>query len=71
MIRQYLKIKDAAEYVGVTPLTLRNWDRKGKLAAYRHPANNYRLYLLGDLEKFIKRIEGVKPRKLDVIMLED
>ena len=68
---RYLTIRDAAKYVGVTPLTLRNWDKRGQLAAYRHPVNNYRLYRMEELEKFIKSIEGHRPKKLRVIMLDD
>jgi len=68
---RYLTIRDAARYVGVTPLTLRNWDKRGMLAAYRHPVNNYRLYRMDELEKFIKSIEGRRPKKLRVIMLDD
>lgn len=71
MPRHYLTIKQAADFIGVTALTLRNWDKKGKLAAYRHPVNDYRLYRMADLEKFIKSISGRRPRKLNVIMLED
>lgn len=71
MTRHYLTIKEAADFIGVTTLTLRNWDKKGKLAAYRHPANSYRLYRMADLEKFVKSITGRRPRKLNIIMLED
>jgi len=39
----YLRIKEAAEYLGVSPNTLRNWGRSGKLAERRHPINDYRL----------------------------
>ncbi|MEK7090092.1 MAG: MerR family DNA-binding transcriptional regulator [Patescibacteria group bacterium] len=68
---RYLTIRDAAKYVGVTPLTLRNWDKRGMLAAFRHPVNNYRLYRMDELEKFVKSIEGRRPKKLRVIMLDD
>lgn len=43
--------------LGVTPLTVRNWDAKGKLAAYRNPINNYRLYKVEDVEVLMKGIE--------------
>ncbi|MEK7077243.1 MAG: helix-turn-helix domain-containing protein [Patescibacteria group bacterium] len=67
---RYLTIKEAAKYLNVSPLTLRNWDRKGKLAATRHPINGYRLYTMGDLERFEKSFEKNRPRKLKII-LED
>ncbi len=53
----YFSIKEAAEILGVTPLTLRNWDRSGKFPAQRHPMNNYRVYKMSALEKVIDDIE--------------
>ncbi|MEK7175902.1 MAG: MerR family DNA-binding transcriptional regulator [Patescibacteria group bacterium] len=54
----YFSIKEAAGILGVSPLTLRNWDRSGKFHAQRHPMNNYRVYKLSSLEKIIEDIEG-------------
>jgi len=54
----YFSIKEAAEIMGVSPLTLRNWDRSGKFPAQRHPMNNYRVYKLSSLEEVINDIEG-------------
>lgn len=56
--RKYLKVKEVADLLGVTPLTLRNWDKSGKLKAHRHPLNNYRIYKPGDIELFLRRIES-------------
>ena len=56
----YLRIKEAAEYLGVSPNTLRNWGRDGKITEHRHPMNNYRLYRKGDLSRLL-RLTG-KPR---------
>lgn len=56
-IYDYLKIKDAATLVGVSPGTLRNWEREGKLKAHRNPNNGYRLYRREDLELLLKEIE--------------
>jgi MerR family copper efflux transcriptional regulator len=58
MNNQYITIKQAAVILGVTPLTLRNWDKNGKLKASRHPMNNYRVYKIEDLEEVIKEIES-------------
>lgn len=49
-------IKQASKMLGVTPLTLRNWDNKGKLKALRHPLNNYRVYKREDIEKLLEEI---------------
>ena len=48
--------------LGVTPLTLRNWDKGGKFSALRHPMNNYRVYRREDIEKLISEIQvNTKP----------
>ena len=47
---EYFTVGDAAKYLGVSAATLRNWDKAGKLTAYRHPMNNYRLYKKKELE---------------------
>ncbi len=54
---RYLQIKDAAEYLGVCPNTLRNWETVGKIPVRRHPVNNYRLYVRSDLDKLLKMAE--------------
>ncbi|KKT82546.1 MAG: hypothetical protein A3B99_00695 [Candidatus Yanofskybacteria bacterium RIFCSPHIGHO2_02_FULL_44_12b] len=75
MPKKFLTVKEVSELMGVTPLTVRNWDQKGKLVAYRHPANNYRLYKTEDIEGLMRNIEqsktsrrqsGVKKLKVEV-----
>lgn len=56
--KRYLKIKEVAQILGITPLTLRNWDKSGKLKAYRNPINNYRVYKPEDIELFLRKIES-------------
>ena len=53
MGNKLISIKKASEMLGVTPLTLRNWDKNGKLKAMRHPLNNYRVYKVEDIERLI------------------
>ncbi|GAI00366.1 unnamed protein product [marine sediment metagenome] len=60
MTKKYLTIKEVAKLLGVTPLTLRNWDKTGKLKAYRNPINNYRVYKPEEIELFFRRIEENK-----------
>jgi MerR family transcriptional regulator, copper efflux regulator len=55
-LQDYLTIKEAAAFLGVSPNTLRNWERSGKLIAYRHPMNGYRLYRQADLERVLQAI---------------
>lgn len=50
---EYLRIKEAAEYLGVSPNTLRNWGRDGRVIEHRHPVNNYRLYKKDDLTRLL------------------
>ena len=79
--KDYLTIKEAAEFLGVTPLTLRNWDKNGKFLAGRHPINNYRLYRKKDLEMLLEQMESgdthrikiskPKIKKLKVKLIED
>lgn len=57
MAKLYITVKQASEILSVTPLTLRNWDKNGKLKAHRHPMNNYRVYKIDDLQKIINEIE--------------
>lgn len=54
---QYITIKKAARLLHVTPLTLRNWDKRGILKPYRHPVNNYRIYRLDQIEMFLRKID--------------
>lgn len=60
MPKQFLNVKQVAKILGVTPLTVRNWDKKGKLQAYRNPINNYRVYKIDDVEKLLEVIENSK-----------
>jgi len=55
--KNLITIKEAAALFGVTPLTLRNWDKKGKLKALRHPLNNYRVYKKSDIEALMQSME--------------
>ena len=62
-------VKQASKILGVTPLTLRNWDNSGKFPASRHPINNYRVYKIADIEKLLTDIEaskGTRPTKEQV-----
>jgi excisionase family DNA binding protein len=54
---EYIRIKEAAEFLGVSQNTLRNWGRSGKIAEHRDPANGYRLYRKMDLEAMLEEIE--------------
>jgi len=68
MPKKFLTVKEVARLLGVTPLTVRNWDQRGRLIAYRNPVNNYRLYKIEDVEVLLRQIEQSKQksRKLKI-----
>jgi DNA (cytosine-5)-methyltransferase 1 len=53
-LKYYLLIKEAAQFLGVSAGTLRNWERVGKIPTHRHPLNGYRLYRTADLRALLK-----------------
>src|SRR4051812_642679 len=52
----YLTVGEAAAALGVSPWTLRNWDRAGKLRTLRHPKNGYRIYRREDLDAVLRPV---------------
>lgn len=59
MMRQagFLRVKEAAQILGVSPNTVRAWGADGKIPEYRHPANSYRLYKQDELERILHDLE--------------
>ncbi len=70
MPKKFLTVNEVARILGVTPLTIRNWDKKGALVAYRNPINNYRMYRIEDIEVLMRKIDQSKGKtsklKMDV-----
>lgn len=60
-LSDYLRISEAADYLGVSPNTLRNWERAGKIEAHRHPVNSYRLFKKEELDALLKQVQ--EPRR--------
>ncbi|MCL4366718.1 helix-turn-helix domain-containing protein [Patescibacteria group bacterium] len=50
-----LKIREAAEILGVNPETLRRWDKEGKLPAVKVSVRGDRRYKPEDIERFIEK----------------
>jgi len=46
------KIKEAAEYLGVHPESLRRWEKQGLIKPMRTPVGAYRIYTKEQLDKF-------------------
>jgi excisionase family DNA binding protein len=63
-LREYLKIAEAAEFLGVSQNTLRKWADEGRIAVHVNPANGYRMFRREDLERFLRdAAEPTTPRK--------
>ena len=52
-----MRIKEAATFLGVTPNTLRNWEKEQRIKVYRNPQNRYRLYRQEELETLLEKIQ--------------
>jgi excisionase family DNA binding protein len=52
-LKDFFRITEAAEYLGVSPNTLRNWENSGKIIAHRHPVNGYRLFKQEELDTLL------------------
>ena len=57
-LKDFLRISEAAEYLGVSPNTLRNWENAGKIAAHRHPVNGYRLFKQQELDALLRKVQS-------------
>ena len=57
----FLLVKEVAARLRVAPNTLRAWAAAGKLAEFRHPVNNYRLFKRADVEALLQEIEDPIP----------
>jgi excisionase family DNA binding protein len=54
-LTEYLHTAAAAEYLGVAQNTIRKWAKQGAIPMHRNPANGYRLFKRGDLDRFLKK----------------
>jgi len=66
-LRDFITIRQAADLIGVSPATLRNWDRSGKLKAARNPMNRYRLYRREDIEALLARVQRQATRSTPTV----
>ena len=63
-LKDYVKIAEAAELLGVSQNTLRKWADEGSIPVRISPTNGYRLFDRADLTRFLKQLEkSVKQRK--------
>jgi excisionase family DNA binding protein len=54
-LREYIKVAEAAEVLGVSQTTLRKWADNGHIAVRINSANGYRLFQREELTSFLKR----------------
>lgn len=52
--KEFLSIREVAEFLGVHQETLRRWDREGKLRSVRIGERGHRKYKKEDIEKLSK-----------------
>lgn len=55
-----LRIREAAEILGVNPETLRRWDKEGKLPAVKVSVRGDRRYKPEDIDRFIEQNKNKK-----------
>ena len=55
-LSDYLKTAEAAEFLGVSQDTLRNWAKEGKIQV--NPVNGYRLLRRVTVHEVVRRIFG-------------
>ena len=60
-LSEYLKVSEAADYIGVSQNTLRTWAETGKIPMHRNPANGFRLFLRTDLDDFLNEVAEPVP----------
>lgn len=55
-VKEYVTVKIAAEFLGISKGTLRKWSDENKVKFIRHPFNKYRIYKRSDLETLIWKL---------------
>ncbi|WP_053958311.1 MerR family DNA-binding transcriptional regulator [Sulfobacillus thermosulfidooxidans] len=56
---QWLTIGQAAQRLGVSPQTLRRWERQGKIHAVRSPTNR-RLYAMPEVQRLLSPVSSAR-----------
>ena len=59
-----IMIKEAADYLGVSRSTLRNWHKSGKLVPRVHPVTKFRYYTLMQLNRFLEKLKAGKQKEI-------
>ena len=70
MHERILSISEAAKYLGVFPLTLRNWEKKGLLRSFRTPGG-HRRFKKSELDRILGGASEEDKRKETIQKLEE
>ena len=62
-MKDYLSIQEAADLLGVSPQTLRKWEKQGDLVPYRNPINRYRMYKVSQIETFLEDMASERRKR--------
>jgi excisionase family DNA binding protein len=54
-LNEYVMVAEAAEILGVSKNTLRNWADDGRIAVRHNPGNGYRMFKRSDLDRFLAK----------------
>ena len=60
----YLRVSEAAAYLGIKVRTLRDWKFNGKIRSFKHPNMNRCLYMKSDLDAILNGIKAVSGNNL-------
>lgn len=60
---KYISIHQMSKILGITPQTLRNWDKSNKLKPHHTTCNGYRYYSQEQLDNLLN-ISGIKDKKI-------
>lgn len=63
----YVTVSVAAELLGVSANTVRAWADRGKLPAYKNPANGYRIFRRSEIASFLNELHTSSCVKDDVV----
>ena len=66
MSDKIFSISEAAEYLGVFPLTLRNWEKKDKIKSFR-TLGGHRRFRKSDLDVILAGDSGANDKLKDII----
>ncbi|MFO0877872.1 MAG: hypothetical protein U0840_11005 [Gemmataceae bacterium] len=56
-LRKLLRISRAADHPGVSPNSIRNWERVGKIAVHLHPVNHCRHFKGEELDLLLRQAD--------------